>query len=46
MLGVDFAGWALAQFKGSEGSPRLFQDFEGGYIKVYDSPSHHTESRT
>ena len=32
-------GWvrilrALAQFKGSEGSPGLFQDFEDGYIKV------------
>ena len=25
---------ALAQFKGSEGSPGLFQDFEDGYIKV------------
>ena len=43
---VDFVGilcysgrlvWifrALAQFKGSEGSPGLFQDFEDGYIKV------------
>ena len=25
---------ALAQFKGSEGSPELFQDFEDGYTKV------------
>ena len=25
---------ALAQFKGSERSPGLFQEFEDGYIKV------------
>ena len=32
-------GWvwilrALAEFKGSERSPRLLQDFEDGYIKL------------
>ena len=31
---------ALAQFKGSERSPGLFQDSEDGYIKIYDSPSY------
>ena len=31
---------ALAQFKGSEGSPGLFQDFEHGYIKVEDFSSY------
>ena len=31
---------ALAQFKGSERSPGLLQDFEDGYIKLQDSPSH------
>ena len=31
---------AFAQFKGNEGSPGLFQDFEDGYIKVEDSPSY------
>ena len=31
---------ALAQFKGSEGSPGLFQDFEHGYVKVEDFSSY------
>ena len=31
---------AVAQFKGSEGSPGLFQDFEDGYVKVYDGGSY------
>ena len=31
---------ALAQFKGSEGFPGLFQDFEHGYIKVEDFSSY------
>ena len=31
---------ALAQFKGSERSPGLFQDFEDGYIKVEGSLSY------
>ena len=25
---------ALAEFKGSERAPGLFQDFEGGYVKI------------
>ena len=31
---------ALAQFKGSKRSPGLFQDFEDGFKKVYESPSY------
>ena len=31
---------ALAQFKGSEKSPGLLEDFKVEYIKLYDSPSY------